>query len=51
MAYAYQRFVDQDKNSEIDDNPNDGVTNPVTSANGTYSSDLHMVGVSLTYTF
>jgi long-chain fatty acid transport protein len=48
LAYGYQILQNRVKNNAI--------TDPITkltafSANGTYKSHLHMVGVSLTYTF
>lgn len=51
LAYGYQWFSTRTKNNAVDDNPNDGIVNPVTSANGTYKSSLNMVAVSLTYKF
>ena len=51
ISYAYQKVKDRPKNNAIDDNPFDGSLNPATSANGTYRTDLHMIGVSLTYQF
>jgi len=51
LSYAYQHLQSRHKNNSIDDNPNDGVINPSTSANGKYNSNLHMVGLSLTYQF
>lgn len=49
ISYAYQKVKDRSKNNAIDDNPFDGALNPTTSANGTYRTNLHMIGVSLTY--
>jgi long-chain fatty acid transport protein len=51
ISYAFQKVKDRSKNNAIDDSPFDGVTNPSTSANGTYKTDLHMIGVSVTYQF
>jgi long-chain fatty acid transport protein len=48
LAYGYQILQDRKKNNDITD-PISGL--PAFSANGTYKSHLHMVGVSLTYTF
>ena len=48
LAYGYQILQDRKKNNAITD-PISGL--PTFSANGTYKSHLHMVGVSLTYTF
>jgi long-chain fatty acid transport protein len=51
ISYAYQKVKDRTKNNAVDDNPFDGIVNPATSANGLYKTDLHMVGISLTYRF
>jgi len=51
FTYGYQKLQSRKKNNSIDDNPFDGVLNPLTSANGVYKSDIHMFGVSLTYKF
>jgi len=51
FTYGYQKLQNRKKNNSIDDNPFDGVINPLTSANGVYKSDIHMFGVSLTYKF
>ena len=51
ISYAFQKVKDRAKSNAIDDNPFDGITNPATSANGTYRTDLHMIGVSATYQF
>lgn len=51
FAYGYQKLQNRKKNNSIDDNPFDGVINPLTSANGEYKSNLHMFSVSLTYKF
>jgi len=48
LAYGYQKLQDRNKNNTIGD-PISGAT--VYRANGEYKSDLHMVGVSLTYRF
>jgi long-chain fatty acid transport protein len=48
LAYGYQILQDRKKNNDVTD-PSTGLT--AFSANGTYKSHLHMVGVSLTYTF
>lgn len=51
LAYAFQKLQSRNKNNSIDDNPNDGIVNPFTSANGKYDANIHMVGISLTYKF
>jgi long-chain fatty acid transport protein len=51
ISYAFQKVKDRSKSNAIDDNPFDGITNPATTANGTYRTDLHMIGVSVTYQF
>lgn len=51
LSYAFQKVKARSKSNAIDDNPFDGITNPATSANGTYRTDLHMIGVSVTYQF
>jgi long-chain fatty acid transport protein len=51
ISYAYQKVKDRTKNNAIDDNPFDGIVNPDTSANGLYKTNLHMVGISMTYQF
>jgi long-chain fatty acid transport protein len=51
VAYGYQLLEKRDKRNTIDDIPGDGFLNPETAANGLYRSDLHMVGVSMTYSF
>lgn len=51
FAYAYQKWQRRNKHNTIDDNPDDGILNPETSANGEYRSDLHMIGVNLNYRF
>jgi long-chain fatty acid transport protein len=51
ISYAYQNVNNRFKSNSIDDNPFDGITNPATSANGTYKTDLHMIGISVTYQF
>ena len=48
VAYGYQILQDRKKNNDVIDPIS---LLPVFSANGTYKSHLHMVGVSLTYTF
>jgi long-chain fatty acid transport protein len=48
LVYGYQILQNRVKNNAITD-PISGLT--AFSANGTYKSHLHMVGVSLTYTF
>jgi len=39
------------KQNALDDNPLDGLINPLTSANGLYKGNIHLVGMSLTYRF
>ncbi len=51
ISYAYQKVNGRTKNNAIDDNPSDGIVNPAASANGVYRTDLHMVGISVTYRF
>jgi long-chain fatty acid transport protein len=51
LAYAYQKWQERNKHNSIDDNPNDGVFNSETSANGEYRSDVHVIGISLNYRF
>jgi len=48
LAYGYQKLQDREKNNTIND-PVSGL--PISSANGTYKTNLHMVALSLTYTF
>jgi len=48
LAYAYQKLQTRSKNNAITD-PVSGL--PAFSANGEYKSNIHMVGVSLTYKF
>ena len=51
LAYAYQKWQGRNKHNAIDDNPNDGVFNSETSANGEYRSEVHVIGISLNYRF
>lgn len=51
LVYAYQKWQGRNKNNTIDDNPDDGVFSPETSANGEYNFDLHMIGITLNYRF
>lgn len=51
LAYAYQKLQKRKKNNTIDDNPQDGIFKSAYSANGTYKSDIHMLGLSFTYKF
>ncbi|WP_068861460.1 OmpP1/FadL family transporter [Thermodesulfovibrio sp. N1] len=51
ISYAYQKLQNRKKNNTIDDNPLDVSFNANYSANGTYKSDIHMIGLSLTYKF
>jgi long-chain fatty acid transport protein len=50
LAYGYQKLQERNKNNDIGaESSISGLVDA--SANGTYKSHLHMVGVSLTYTF
>jgi long-chain fatty acid transport protein len=51
LAYDYQQVRSRNKNNAIDDNSQDGVVNPATSANGKYRTHLHIVSASVTYVF
>lgn len=51
IAYGYQLLEGRSKNNAVDDNPSEGIVNAATSANGKYNTDIHMFGISLTYTF
>lgn len=51
LAYGYQVLLFRTKNNAVDDNPYDGIINPVYSATGKYDTNLHMVGISLSYVF
>ena len=51
IAYGYQLLEGRSKNNAVDDNPSDGILNAATSANGKYNENIHMIGISLTYTF
>ncbi len=51
LAYGYQLMQNRNKNNAVDDNPDDGIINPATAANGKYKSHLHMVALNFTYTF
>ncbi len=51
LSYGYQLLEGRKKNNSLDDNPLDGVVNPLTSANGKYKTNLHAVGISLSYRF
>lgn len=48
LAYGYQKLEDRNKNNLVGD-PLSKL--PAFTANGKYKSDLHMIGVSLTYRF
>lgn len=50
IAYAFQKLQNRKKVNLIDDNPLDPL-NPESSANGTYKSQLNMIGLSFTYKF
>ena len=49
--YFFKKFKDREKNNSLDDNPNDGVINPLTSANGKYKTSIHGIGIDITYRF
>lgn len=51
LAYGYQQLEGRSKNNSVDDNSSDGLVNAATSANGKYDSNLHLVGISLSYNF
>ncbi len=51
IAYGYQHFPQRTKNNAIDDNVADGILNPATSANGVYSSHIHLIGFTVAYSF
>jgi long-chain fatty acid transport protein len=46
IAYGYQMLEDRKKNNAVTD-----PLNPANSANGTYETDIHMLGLSFTYLF
>lgn len=48
LAYGYQKLQDRNKNNSVGD-PISGL--PAFTVNGKYKSDLHMLGISLTYKF
>jgi len=48
--YAYKMNKDRSKNNDLDDSALDGL-NPMTSANGTYKSSVHMTGIDVAYVF
>ncbi len=51
IAYGYQLLEGRSKNNAVDDNSSDGIINAATSANGKYNTNIHMIGISLTYKF
>jgi long-chain fatty acid transport protein len=51
FTYGLRKNKNRNKNNSIDDNPDDGVVNPLTSVNGTYKSNIHMVIMDMTYRF
>ncbi|MFO0792545.1 MAG: outer membrane protein transport protein [Candidatus Brocadiaceae bacterium] len=51
VGYGYQRLEGTRKDNSIDDNPQDGIIDAATSANGKYDTDIHMIGISVTYMF
>lgn len=46
IAYGYQLFDARNKHNTVAD-----PLNPANSANGTYDTDIHMLGISVTYMF
>ncbi|WP_041440799.1 OmpP1/FadL family transporter [Syntrophobacter fumaroxidans] len=51
LSYGFQKMVSRTKNNTVDDNPNDGFFNPLTAANGEYNTDIHLIGLTLSYMF
>jgi long-chain fatty acid transport protein len=51
ISYGFQKMVSRTKNNTVDDNPNDGIFNPATAANGEYNTDIHLIGLTLSYMF
>ncbi len=51
LAYGYQLLEGRSKDNSVDDNASDGLVNAATSAKGKYETDLHLVGISVTYNF
>jgi long-chain fatty acid transport protein len=51
LSYGYEVLKNRKKQNALDDNPLDGLINPLTSANGLYKGNIHLVGMSLTYRF
>lgn len=51
LAYGYQLLEGRSKDNTLDDNASDGLVNTATSANGKYETDLHLVGISVSYNF
>lgn len=51
ISYAYQDVKGRVKDNLIDDNPFDGELNPVTSSNGHYEGDIHMIGFGISYMY
>jgi len=50
LSYGYQLLEGRRKNNSVDGDPDDGVID-LLRANGRYNSDLHLLGISLTYRF
>ncbi|UCH81046.1 MAG: outer membrane protein transport protein [Nitrospiraceae bacterium] len=51
LLYAYKKYIDREKNNMLDDNPTDGIVNPLTSVNGTYKNSINMFGIDVAYVF
>jgi long-chain fatty acid transport protein len=51
LSYGYEILEDRRKSNLLDDNPLDGFINPLTSANGLYKGNIHLVGISATFRF
>lgn len=50
LAYGFQKVQERNKRNNIDDNTATGL-NPALSANGRYSTEMHMLGASVSHTF
>jgi long-chain fatty acid transport protein len=51
LSYGYEILKDRRKGNSLDDNPIDGVVNPLTSANGLYKGNIHLLGMSAAFRF
>lgn len=51
ISYGFQKLLSRTKNNAVDDNPNDGIFNPATAANGQYNTNIHLIGLTLSYMF